>query len=212
MSNQKKFTDEEIKNLGLRIKSCRALTGLTQEEFGNACGFPVPSIKTWEFGSVIPRSEGLKKYCESLKNFGLFVSTEWLLYGAGTGPAYFLDQPKEPNYESEGYLATEVISIKENFESSRRKNKENPVFFEVIDDEMDPLICLGDFIGGILQEKSSFKNIPNKPMVVKLENGNYAARVVYLIEGDFFIASLKNPVVQKAKLDAFGTIKLHYVR
>lgn len=212
MSNQKKFTEEEVKNVGLRIRSCRVLTGLTQEEFGNACGFSVPSIKTWELGSVIPRADGLKKYCESLKSYGLFVNTDWLLYGAGTGPAYFLHQGNSTQEERRKTLDSKVVSIKESFEDNCRKNKENPVFFQIADDEMASFYEPGDFIGGVLIERNNLTNKPQKPMLAKLENGDYLIRFVYLIDDEFFISSIKNPLIQKVKLDAIGAVKLHYAR
>lgn len=208
MSNRKKLSEEEIRHIGFRIRSCRVLTGLTQEDFGNSYGFPVPSLKTWEFGAVIPRLDGLKKYCQALRSFGLFVTTDWLLFGDGTGPTYYLEQRHVLN-EPSGISPTESGALKEVFENACRKNKENAIVVEIDDDEMAPYYCCGDTIGGILLESGAFQNT-KKPVLVRLNSVKFAPRFLHVVDGEFFICSIKTPAIEKIKLESFGFIKWYY--
>lgn len=209
MSNRKRFSPEDTKNIGLRIKSCRVLTGLTQEDFGHSSGIPVPSIKTWEFGMVIPRLVGLKKYCDILKNFGLSVTTDWILFGIGTGPTYFLEQQNNSIADSSSVLSDKIDNLKDIFECSCIKNKENPIIVEVSDNEMSPYYCLGDIIGGVLLD-SNFNITCRKPFLVNLGNGLYAPRFLQIIDDEFFIYSLENLSIKKINRNNFAAIRWHY--
>lgn len=207
MSNRKKFSDEEVKNLGFRIRACRVLTGLTQEEFGTKSGIPAPSIKVWEYGGVIPRAERLKAFCEILREFSIFVSLDWLLYGKGTGPAYSLSNFSEN--DDDNFLSDELSEFKEIFEKKCKKTKANPILVEVRDNQMAPLFCRGDFIAGVLLDKEGFENNPTHPSLVLLEDGTYAARYLHLVDGEFFTCSIQTPAIRKEMLSSFGKIIWH---
>lgn len=207
MSNRKKFSEEESKNIGFRIRACRVLTGLTQEEFGARTGLSVPSIKIWEYGGVIPRVEGLKNFTELLRQFDIFASVDWLLYGKGTGPSYSLNNCGED--DGDNFLSDELSAFKEMFEKKCKKIKANPILIEVRDNEMAPLFCRGDFIAGILLDKESFDNNPTHPSLVLLKDGTYAPRYLHLVDDEFFTCSNQTPSIRKEELSSFGKIIWH---
>jgi transcriptional regulator with XRE-family HTH domain len=209
MVERKKFSKEELKGIGLRIKASRTLTGLTQEEFGNKYNIPVPSIRTWEFGSVVPRLDGLVKFTDALHESDIYVHTDWLLHGTGTGPSYFLAQHNEASASDES-LTDETVAFKELFKKFSKKNKENPIITEINDDEMHPLFKMGDLVAGILMSKDDYKGgDPRKPMLVNLGDGFYILRYLYKVENDFFICSFKNPDIKKVTIESFGNIRWH---
>lgn len=210
MSNRKKFSEEEIKNVGLRIKACRVLTGLTQEELGNKYGIPTPSIKTWEFGGVVPRLEGLKKFSDALRNDGVFVNTDWILYGNGTGPSYSLDKTIDEANDLVDPLFDDIGIFKNMFKQFCKKTKKNPVIFEINDEEMDPLYCKHDLIAGYLLSKEHYDAHFSKPVIVKLPDNNYALRYLHKVgEDEFFVSSLKNKQINKIEISFLGCVIWH---
>lgn len=203
MADRKKFSKEELKGIGFRIKASRVLTGLNQEEFGSKYNIPAPSIKTWEFGSVVPRLDGLTKFTDALRESGIYVSTNWLLHGMGTGPSYFLGQQ-----HSESVVDVDD-SFAELFKKSCKKSKENPVIVEIRDDEMVPLFKPGDLVAGVLLDRLSFKSDPHKPMLVNLGDGSYVVRYIQLVDDCFFLSSSKNHNIKKVNVETFACIRWH---
>lgn len=206
MPNRRKYSKEETKDIGLRIRACRVLTGFTQEEFGTKFKMPVPSIKTWEMGSVIPRIDGLKKYTAALEDCGIFVNTDWLMHGIGTGPSYFLSNAES---QSEEHYVDEFTSIKDMFSNICRRNKENPIVIKVEDDEMLPLFKPGDFLAGVLTDKRFFNYDPEKPVLINIPGIGYAPRFIHQVGDEYFISSLKDPAIKRFKMELFGLIKWH---
>jgi transcriptional regulator with XRE-family HTH domain len=209
MVERKKFSKDEIKRIGLRIRASRVLTGLTQEEFGSKHNIPVPSIKTWEFGSVVPRLDGLTKFADALRGSDIYVSPDWLLHGIGTGPSYFLGQRNDNLDEIDASLLGDSTAFKELFRQICKKSKENPVIVEIHDDEMLPIFKLGDLVAGVLMDKSNYEDDSLRPMLVNLGDGSYVVRYLHLVEGQFFVCSLKNPKIKRVKVESFCCIRWH---
>lgn len=208
MVERKKFSKEELKAIGLRIKASRTLTGLTQEEFGTKYNIPVPSIRTWEFGSVVPRLDGLSRFIDALHESDIYVHSDWLLHGTGTGPSYFFAHGDTNALEEA--LSDETLAFKELFKKFCKKNKENPVIVEINDDEMSPLYKMGDLVAGILMSKNAYTSgDPRKPMLVNLGDGFYILRYLYKVENDFFICSFKNPDIKKVTIESFAIVRWH---
>jgi transcriptional regulator with XRE-family HTH domain len=204
MLNRRRLSGEEAQKIGLRIKACRSLTGLNQEEFANRHGFALPSVKTWERG-VVPRLEGIQKIIEALETEGIFVRMDWLLYGFGTGPAYSLEAINNVNDHS-----PEQGGYAQIFNESCQKSGKNPLLVTIMDNEMSPWYNPRDLLAGFLIELAPGLPLEN-PLLVKLNTGVYAPRWVQMIEGHFYARSIKNPQLVKLVYSSFGEISWHKI-
>ena len=205
MASRKDFSKEEIKKIGLRIKSARTLTGFNQEEFCNKYNIPLPSIKTWEFGQVVPRIDGLNNFINCLRLEGIFVNIDWILYAQKTGPSYFLEDIQDKNINS-----NEQLSFYEWFDKSCKKNKTNPIIFSIADSEMEPLFFNSDLIAGVLVNIKSIDLNFSNPLIIKNDDDNkYKVRYVHFYKEEFFIRSIKNSQLEKIQTNFVGKILWH---
>jgi transcriptional regulator with XRE-family HTH domain len=212
MSDKRHFSVNDLKSIGLRIKACRILTGLNQEEFAKKHSFALPSVKSWEFGRVVPRVEGLNKLIDSLRVDDIFVKINWLLSGEGTGPSFFLESSDENN--SNLLSNSSDNSYLECFKSECKKKKQNPIIAVVNDDEMLPYYRSGDIVAGILMSEDALKSNNDEnnallPMLSFLPAGNYAPRWVHFTSEGIYMSSIKNPRIKKLDSISIGKICLH---
>ncbi len=207
------FNDEEIRNIGRRVRACRVLTGATQEEFASKHGFSYPSLKAWEFGKVMPRLEGIDKLISSWKNDGVFVQRSWIINGEGTGPAYRLRDVTN-HVDGIEYLSSTDEELESIFRRRCKKLNQNPIFSTVDDEEMVPYFFPGDKIAGVMVElesassSSSDAEIP-RPILIKKSDGNFAPRWVHFLEGRSFIQSNTNRKLTEYLQGVIGTICWH---
>ncbi len=208
MSLRKQFSEEEIKGIGLRLKCCRVLTGLTQEEFAARYNFPYTTIRNWEFGRVIPRREGILKFIEALRDFNIFVECDWILLGHGAGPSYNVND-------------SEIGVIPSNIETFKAKidvDGANPVVALVTDNMMMPWFGNGDLIGGtFIEAKDLHKLLESKadcdsyPVMVRLTNGTYAPRWPKLL-GDKLVFANQYTHLEELNPVSVALIRWHEVK
>jgi len=212
MSDKRHFSVSDLKGVGLRIKACRTLTGLNQEEFSLKHEFSLPSVKSWEFGRVVPRIEGLQKLIEALRADGIFVKINWLLFGEGTGPSFFLDS--FDNSLDTHDLSDSGSNYIEAFKLECKRSKQNPIIALIDDDEMSPYYRKGDITAGVLVDDSDLKKAHQSlngltPMLSILSNGNYAPRLVHIMPEGIYISSIKTPHIRKLEPVSLGRVCLH---
>lgn len=212
MSDKRHFSVSDLKGVGLRIKACRTLTGLNQEEFSTKHSFSLPSVKSWEFGRVVPRVDGLQKLIEALRVEGIFIKINWLLFGEGTGPSFFLEAIDNSDVElaSGPQFGANYIEI---FKLECKKSKQNPIITTVDDDEMSPYYRKGDVVAGVLINDddliTSYQTEPLLPMLSILPNGIYAPRWVHIMNEGVFISSIRFPHIKKLEPTSIGRICWH---
>ena len=80
MTTRKFLTSEDIQKIGLRMKSCRVLTGLNQEEFADKHQIPYTTIRNWEYGKVVPRLSGMNEFIDALKKDSAALVSVVLVY------------------------------------------------------------------------------------------------------------------------------------
>lgn len=169
----------EQKRLGLRIKSVRVLTGLNQEEFASACGFNHTSLRNWEFGRVFPRREAINRLINAFKLYSVYVDSDWLMYGLGSGPVF------TANWTNSGYSGLSATSWHEEFSSFKKTCESlghNTFIVRINDNVMAPYYCSGDWIGAISCSLSEFRDVPEvntvlkKPLLVKTNDVSYSLR------------------------------------
>jgi transcriptional regulator with XRE-family HTH domain len=212
MADKRHFSLADLKSVGLRIKACRVLTGLNQEEFATKHSFSLPSVKSWEFGRVIPRLDGLQKLSEAFRVDGIFVKTNWMLFGEGTGPSFGLDHLLNNDSEIFSFSALSLKYV-ENFKAECKRNRQNPIITTIQDDEMSPYYRRGDIVAGILvnEEELATNNIQGNvllPMLSVLPNGTYIPRWVHVLPEGIYISSNLNPHIKK--LNPVSVAKIYW--
>lgn len=214
MSDKRHFSASDLKGVGLRIKACRTLAGLNQEEFSAKHSFSLPSFKSWEFGRVVPRIDGLQKLIEAFRSDGIFVKINWLLSGEGTGPSFFLESVDNTDLET-AVLAPQLgTNYIERFKLECKKSKQNPIIAIIDDDERSPYYRKGDIVAGVLIDDGDLTNDHQtanilSPMLSILPNGNYGPRWVHIMPEGKFISSIKFPHIKKLEIVSIGRICWH---
>ncbi len=213
MSDRRHFSSQDMKSLGARIKSCRVLTELTQEEFSKKYNISYDSLKAWEFGRVIPKLENLKSFVEQLSLCGIYVEVDWILFREGTGPAYFLGNESRILEKKKESSSPNIISY---FKADCNKNNRNPIIAVVEDEEMELFFKNGDIISGVLSGRQNLKEIKTaedgyrlEPMLALQPNGKYAVRWVHFTEDDVYVSSIRKPNIVKLKTISIARICLH---
>ncbi len=213
MVNRRRFNEEEVRNIGRRVRACRVLTGATQEEFATKYGFSYPSLKAWEFGKVIPRLEGIDKLIVSWKKEGVFVQKSWIINGDGTGPSYrLLGLSNDIDGVENQHLSSSDEEFEVIFRRRCKKLNQNPIFSTIDDDEMYPYFSPGDKIAGVMVEfetMSSFPEDSHRPVLIKKPNGSFAPRWIHFIEGRSFIQSNTNRSLTEYLSGVIGNICWH---
>lgn len=145
MVDRRIVSSEDVARIGLRIKAARTLTALNQEEFAERHEFTYASVKNWELGKSIPRSDAVLKIVSALQHSGVSVTRDWLLYGSGSGPTHH--RSDEISSESPTSLEERLGREMQIFELWCYNSKKNPIVATVADDLMEPLFKKGDVIG-----------------------------------------------------------------
>lgn len=162
--------DVDQKQIGLRIKSARVLTGLNQEEFATACNFNHTSVRNWEFGRVTIRRNAVMNLIDAFSKYGIQVSFDWLVYGAGEGPVLSstarTQALEESNVDDLVADCQRLLSV-----------KNNRILKAIVsDDAMCPLYHRGDLLLAIAQPLESLIPMLNaeglpSPYLIKLKDG-----------------------------------------
>lgn len=162
--------DVDQKQIGLRIKSARVLTGLNQEEFATACNFNHTSVRNWEFGRVTLRRNAVMGLIEAFSKYGIQVSFDWLVYGAGEGPVLSSTTKAQALEESN------VDDLVDDFQRLLSL-KNNRILKAIVNDNaMRPLYHPGDWLLAIAQPLEALVPMINaealpSPYLIKLKDG-----------------------------------------
>lgn len=198
----------ENKQLGLRIKAARILTGLNQEEFAKKCDFNYASLRNWEFGRFTPRKEAIERLINAFRSFSISVDPNWIFYGKGEGPIFTQDKFEKPN----SHLFEEEL---ETFKKNCTNRGDIPIVLQVEDDLMAPLFLKYDWLGACtasllkLSQHAQSRQIFAKPMLVKLEDRKFSVRYVCHDGENWFARSQGESRLLRIKCDVVGFVQLH---
>lgn len=211
----KKFSIDEIHQISLRLKSARMLTGQTQEVFAGENNISVTSLKCWEMGRAVPRTDGLSNYLNAIREFGIEVTEEWILCGSGAGPTYIKGtQLKKLNDDEKSYLSRQI----DLFKNEQLSKGLNPILVKIDDDLMSPYFKKGDLVGGYLLSlnsalsKNSDLDELKLPWLFRNNDNNFIARFLVLSEDNqqVFFRSNKTPFFSPYNYSSLGRICWHY--
>lgn len=213
MATNRRHSEEEVTQISNRMKSARALSGLTQEKFAEKYDISLTSLKCWEMGRAVPRREGVLSYINALHKLGIEISLGWIFEGSGPGPTYINGTQVEKPKITSDYLDIQIDLFKKN----QLSRGFNPIITEVNDDDMAPHFKQGDVIGASYVTMNEVTNLPlnsivETPWLLMLDSKTFVPRflVVGEHEGQIFYRSQKDPVIRSSSIKAIGRICWHY--
>lgn len=212
MASRSQFSDEDVKQIGLRIRSARVLSGMNQEEFANTHGIPHMSLKAWEMGKALPRQIGLEKLLNALFSIGIQVDCGWLISGSGAGPTYVFGTRRELS-EGNTSHSDDHVAI---FKKEQLARGLNPLVVEINDSLMSPSYKPGDIVGGVFisheEVKARCKGSIEKGSIylVHIDEAMFAPRQVFFANEQIFISSLRTVDLSLYSNQFFAKICWHY--
>lgn len=200
MKSRGRFSADELKHIGLRIRAVRILTGLNQEEFSSGYGLPYISLKNWEQGKFTPRSESIAAYLQAIEGAGIQVNPDWLYFGSGPGPIYLNANAKMKEKVSASEIDKNATFFKEQMQSRGL----NPVISYVLDDSMFPVFKSGDVLGGLVFSREEIllsrqKKEMQRPFLILDSMGNYLPRRLFISKDQIFTNSYEDHYLSEYK-------------
>lgn len=213
MATNRRHSQEEVCQISNRMKSARALSGLTQERFAEKYDISLTSLKCWEMGRAVPRREGVLSYVNALKKLGIEISSGWIFEGSGPGPTYINGTQEEKPKANPEYLDLQI----ELFKKNQLANGLNPIVSYVNDDDMAPHFKPGDILGGVYVTMTEVITLPlssiaDTPWMLMLDGKLFVPRFLAVGEhdGQVFYWSRKDPVMRSSSIGAIGRVCWHY--
>lgn len=212
MAERGRFSIEDLRRIGWRIKSARSLTGLNQEEFSQKSEIPHMTIKGWEMGRVLLRQDGLQRFLSGIRSFGVQVTSDWILYGEGNGPIYLAEK-------NGGHTGDEIqvdLPLLKAFKCELRNYGANPISITVNDDAMKPQFEVGDIVGGVLMPvkeviaRYTTEQINTRSWLVSDSFGNWLVRNILFNGEHVYIKEANSVNIVSSSATMLGRIVLHY--
>ncbi len=207
----KRFDGEEVKLIGMRLKSARALTGFSQSDFCEKYNLSVGAFKTWESGKFVPRLANLQELCSCLEKEGIFnATTSWFLRGEGPAPTHVKGNTIE---KSSIFLTKNDKDIQEEIElftRNQQKQQKQIIISVVSDDLMSPYFSKGDIVGGVKFDKmSSISQITNKPCLIEIKENAYLLSWCFSDGTDIFFKYHNSDLMYRVETKRIGLILWH---
>lgn len=212
MMHNLQFTKEELKKIGTRVRATRILCGLRREDLAKKQDIGIASLKNWEQGRLLPKYDAIVATINTLKESGVFISLEWLLFGNGAGPNYYETNNFNEKKNQDDWL-DEQIKL---FKKIERSLGFNPITFILQDDTMTPMYKKGDLLGGVLvshelvKTNLSISTNYRHPWLISLTNGSFIPAFIYINNNRWFINTLKHSELKEIPLPTIAKIKWHY--
>lgn len=135
---------------GMRLKTIRAMTGLTRQEFEKKHTISASTVQSWEAAKAGGLTErGALRLLPIFRSEGITCSMDWLLHGIGDPPQLLNELSVEGIMESPAeYLAIPDSKVIIRELLTFRKMNENTIDFQIKDDGMGPHYNIGDYVAG----------------------------------------------------------------
>lgn len=189
-----KISDNEC---GYRVKHARLLAGLSRRVLEEIYGISGSTVQAWEIGRNPLTAKGAKRLSEAFQQTGLFCTAEWLLTGEGLSPRPHdeivsslkknqVQQTSDVLFEDEEAISKEIIFFQE--------INTNSIVLNIIDDAMEPVYFIGDYVGGKMRTDINPLKIVGLNCIIQTTDDEYYIRKIssYTIDNKFTLASI-NP-------------------
>jgi hypothetical protein len=176
---------ENRKERGRRIEYTRLILAgcRTRQEFCKGClDISTGTLKNWENGYLNGLTlKGAIKIAERAKEYNIYCSPTWLMYGIGHEPTRTTPGFIEPDEKYFQQVASEMLLFCQQDHSTEAN---------VIDDAMAPKFYPGDLVAGIVVNNIE-EAINRECIVLDIDNNKYVRLLSYGDEsGKFNLVSL----------------------
>lgn len=187
----KKNEEENIKRIGMRIKSARALTGLNQNDLCLKYGLSSGALKSWESGKFVPRMSNLQDLCNCLEKEGIFNATpSWFLSAEGAAPTHFQQDLLNSTVKNK-IKSVDIQNEIDLFKINQQRINKVPIIVTVSDNMQKPFYSIGDIVGGIKMEAPpTMEQIQAGPLLIEYKE-NFLIRSC-VSDGTNYFFKLKN--------------------
>lgn len=161
---------------GKRVKNVRLFAGLTQTALEDKYDISVNTQQGWEKGKrggLTPK--GAMRIMYAMRQEGVYVTKEYLLYGIGIGPQR-LEDIVHTGIDVEQALDTDEETAIHNELITFRKYNHNAIDMRVIDDAMSPQYMLGEYVGGQRLFNDDIVKCVNYDCIVETVAGEFLFR------------------------------------
>ncbi len=204
---------------GDRIKSARMLAGYTRKSFAEQFCIPTATIRAWEEPPTNRKgitSNGAKRLIKALNNSGVYCTSDWLLSGKGPGPTMINqlsdnEQPDQIHWGQEEAVFRDINAFK--------RNNHSPLVAVITDNAMLPFYNYGDYVGGVIREKSQIRSLVGQNCIIDLGDRIVVRRISVVNKNDFFTLSALNmdtnveePIITNVRIEAAAQIVWHRSR
>src|SRR5262249_42705577 len=157
-------------------KQVRLQAGLTQQVIDDKYDISVNTQQSWENGKkggLTPK--GAMRIMYAMRQEGIYVTKDWLLYGKGIGPQR-LDDVLHTGLDVEQPLDTDEETAIHNELIAFRKYNPNAIDMRILDDGMSPQYMLGEYIGGQRFFGDDIVKCVNYDCIVETATGEFLFR------------------------------------
>src|SRR3990167_352265 len=200
-----------------RLKSARALTGLSRKQIEDLYGISENTLRLWENPSS--KSKGLSekgaiRIIAMLKKMGVTCTLEWLLYGNGEGPKTYTDLQHNVITPLVKIINTPEVKwddeiILEEVEAFRHLNPD-PIAIRINDDSMEPFLQRGDYVAGNKKYGSEIEKYVGLICIIETANCLQLCRRLDKDKDSKFVLSCINPATRIDQPVLYG-VKCHSV-
>ncbi len=168
------------KHRAQRIIALRKSLKLSRGDFAINLGIAKGTLQHWE--NINDKSgltpKGAERLRNALDNYGVQVSSAWLLFGEGDKPMSLngvaLNQSAKLELigciKEKEYIEAELNLFLQHYKHS--------VSLQVNDDKMQPLYAKGDVLAGVKLFGEAIRNTVNKVCIVMTQESNLLLRIV----------------------------------
>ena len=196
MSKKPTEKSEIIVQQAKRLKEVRAMLRLGRDYIEKKYNMPAATLKAWENSLTGITEKGLKRCIDMYRQEGMLLTREWILYGTGLSPRVSLDMGRylasDLQYPRHGenfsaalikeagasYVADETTCILREA-AFFKEAYANSVIMSVINDDMDPVYQIGDYVGGIFRYGKNINTVIKLDCIVRLTTGELLLRRVF---------------------------------
>ncbi len=153
---------------GIRIRFIRDnLLALTREKFCEHTDITLQSLKGWELGWGGGLTvKGAEKIVKRAKELNVSCTCSWLMHEIGREAVCFTNDLDINNHLDE-HIAKELLLFKE---------QHNAIVSIVSDDAMAPMLCAGNYVGGIAV--NNIEVAVGKECILTDDNGKIYIRIL----------------------------------
>ncbi len=206
---------------GGRLKSLRQLTGKKLDEFARLLNMNPSTYSRFERQASCLSIDNASWITKQLLPLGIIVSANWILFGQGPGPSKLI----QDGFSIFDYLEALRKSGGDDTISSQSKELQSVLFaslseklfrlmyknaliHHVSDNQISPVYCKGDIVGGVVLDQRDYHKADAKECIVLLKQDVMLARLVKLCDNGRILLLTNRENLDKVQILDEAPIKI----